>query len=193
VASSTDPARARLQPRAWVEAAFDLLADGGIDAVRIAPLCVRLGVTKGSFYHHFESRDALLDALADFWAEQQPRVAMKKLAAQASGPLERIERMTAAIEELGLGRIDHAIRIWGQSDPRAARAVAKADGLVLDYLEEQLAEAGIEADEAARLARLVMLGAIGSYLVPWISSERERRALAAEMRALLKQRIEAGS
>ena len=57
----------RLDAAAWIAAAFDALADGGIDAVRVEPLAKALGITKGSFYWHFADRRALLDAMLDAW------------------------------------------------------------------------------------------------------------------------------
>ena len=59
----------RLDAEAWIGAAFDALADGGIDAVRVEPLAKALDITKGSFYWHFADRRALLDAMLGSWAE----------------------------------------------------------------------------------------------------------------------------
>ncbi len=56
---------ARLDADAWIAAAFDALAEGGIDAVRVEPLATALGITKGSFYWHFADRRALLDAMLE--------------------------------------------------------------------------------------------------------------------------------
>src|ERR1051325_11082310 len=60
---------ARLDAEAWVAAAFDALAEGGVDAVRVEPLAKALGITKGSFYWHFADRRALLDAMLTAWAD----------------------------------------------------------------------------------------------------------------------------
>jgi AcrR family transcriptional regulator len=55
--------RARLQ---W--ALTELLAEDGWAAVKIGPLCSRAGVSRGTFYAHFESREeCLLSAYRD-WA-----------------------------------------------------------------------------------------------------------------------------
>ena len=58
-----------LDAEAWIAAAFDALAEGGIDAVRVEPLAKALDITKGSFYWHFADRRALLDAMLGAWAE----------------------------------------------------------------------------------------------------------------------------
>ena len=44
----------------WVEHGLQVLAEGGVDAVRVEALAKALGVTKGGFYGYFADRDALL-------------------------------------------------------------------------------------------------------------------------------------
>ncbi|QJW85505.1 helix-turn-helix transcriptional regulator [Ramlibacter terrae] len=55
----------KVQREDWVRAGMRILARSGVDAVLIPPLATELGVTKGSFYWHFGSRDELLLALVD--------------------------------------------------------------------------------------------------------------------------------
>ena len=47
----------------WLEVALQVLLDAGVDAISISGLARDLGVTRGAFYWHFETRDALLSAL----------------------------------------------------------------------------------------------------------------------------------
>ncbi|UZN02741.1 TetR/AcrR family transcriptional regulator [Cellulomonas sp. S1-8] len=47
-----------------LDAAFDLFADEGVDATSIEAVCERAGFTRGAFYSNFESKYALLLALA---------------------------------------------------------------------------------------------------------------------------------
>jgi AcrR family transcriptional regulator len=61
--------RSRLSAADWETAALDLLAEQGVAAVAVEPLARRLGVTKGSFYWHFASRDELLEATLRRWEE----------------------------------------------------------------------------------------------------------------------------
>src|SRR5690606_17996288 len=68
--ASPAPARGhRLSAADWAQAALDVIAEQGVSAVAVEPLARRLGVTKGSFYWHFPSRDTLLQAALDRWEE----------------------------------------------------------------------------------------------------------------------------
>ncbi|MGM1060576.1 TetR/AcrR family transcriptional regulator [Saccharothrix sp. Mg75] len=49
--------------RAVLDAALDLVAEGGLDAVTISALTARSGVSNGSVYHHFGSRSGLFAVL----------------------------------------------------------------------------------------------------------------------------------
>ena len=44
----------RLSVDDWIQAGFSILAEDGLEALKIDRLCARLGVTKGSFYWHFK-------------------------------------------------------------------------------------------------------------------------------------------
>ncbi len=56
----TDTAATR---RAVLDAAVGLVGDGGLPAVTIARLAARSGVSNGSIYHHFGSREGVLRRL----------------------------------------------------------------------------------------------------------------------------------
>ena len=55
----------RLNRTDWLDAALTSLVRGGIEGVRVERLARDLGVTKGSFYWHFEDRPDLLRGLLD--------------------------------------------------------------------------------------------------------------------------------
>ena len=58
-----------MSERHWVEAALAAIADGGLAAVSVERLARSLDATKGSFYWHFENRDALVSAALAAWEE----------------------------------------------------------------------------------------------------------------------------
>lgn len=59
--------RGRLSAADWEQAALDAIAEQGINGAAVEPLARRLGVTKGSFYWHFPTREALLKAALERW------------------------------------------------------------------------------------------------------------------------------
>lgn len=51
-------------------AALSLIREQGYAATSVDELCAAAQVTKGAFFHHFSSKDALGVAAADHWSEQ---------------------------------------------------------------------------------------------------------------------------
>lgn len=52
-----------------LEASFALIREKGYSATPVDELCAKAGVTKGAFFHHFQSKDALAVAAANRWSE----------------------------------------------------------------------------------------------------------------------------
>lgn len=62
--------RESLSASDWTEAALRALAGGGLAAIAVEPLAKDLGTTKGSFYWHFEDRNALVASALARWEER---------------------------------------------------------------------------------------------------------------------------
>jgi TetR/AcrR family transcriptional regulator, transcriptional repressor for nem operon len=52
-----------------LDATLDVVRRRGYSATRVEDICAAAGVTKGSFFHHFDSKDDLALAAADRWRE----------------------------------------------------------------------------------------------------------------------------
>jgi TetR/AcrR family transcriptional repressor of nem operon len=52
-----------------LEATLDVVRRRGYSATRVEDICAEAGVTKGSFFHHFDSKEELALAAADLWRE----------------------------------------------------------------------------------------------------------------------------
>ncbi|MDE2407534.1 MAG: TetR/AcrR family transcriptional regulator [Xanthomonadaceae bacterium] len=61
----------RLSADDWTREALAQMAEQGVAAVAVEPIARRLNVTKGSFYWHFPSRDALLQAALERWERDE--------------------------------------------------------------------------------------------------------------------------
>ncbi|MGA2838816.1 MAG: TetR/AcrR family transcriptional regulator, partial [Steroidobacteraceae bacterium] len=69
-----DHGNARQQSKVGVrqkllDAALSLIREKGYASTSVDALCSEAGVTKGAFFHHFESKDALAVAAANHWSE----------------------------------------------------------------------------------------------------------------------------
>ena len=64
------PAESRHESKTrLLNAALHVIRAKGYSATRIEDVCEAAGLTKGSFFHHFESKEALALAAADYWSE----------------------------------------------------------------------------------------------------------------------------
>ena len=52
-----------------LDAAFSVIRERGYSATSVDDLCRAAGVTKGAFFHHFASKEALAVAAANHWSE----------------------------------------------------------------------------------------------------------------------------
>ncbi len=154
--SATQPTSTPLDATAWIQAAFEALADGGIDAVRIDPLAKRLGVTRGSFYWHFTDRAALHAAMLKEWRKRQSYQVATRIEKQTTAPDERL-RQTLALPHAGqrakrAAAIELAIRLWSRRDAEAAKAVKHIDRVRLSYYAKLYGELGHKPVEARKRA-----------------------------------------
>ena len=65
--------KTRLSREAWLAEALEALAEDPAH-LRVDQLAQRLGVSKGSFYWHFENREAFVCALAQYWRDADTQI-----------------------------------------------------------------------------------------------------------------------
>lgn len=157
----------RLDREAWLDGAFRLLAAGSVDDVKIEPLAKSLGVTKGSFYWHFDDRPSLLKALLDRWSYMDTERIIELVEEPGpDDPVEALKRLTT----LTLGTVSEfdgvevAVRTWAATDAGAAEATKAVDERRLGYVTDLLVAAGVPAEEAGGRADLLYRVVIGEYV-----------------------------
>src|SRR5258708_478313 len=89
----------RLTRDDWITAALRAIADGGLAAVGVEPLAARLGATKGSFYWHFENRDALLEAAIRRWEQETTTDVVAEITTAYDAPASQFRRLVAGVIE----------------------------------------------------------------------------------------------
>lgn len=160
------PREGRLNAQDWIAAGQELLRERGIRAIKLATLTSRLGVSTGSFYHHFADFEQYLGALADSYSlERVMRDLEHALRDGRQSPVGRLRSLARHSLQAGTFELDRAMRIWATMDPRAEAALRRAEATVLEFVTEAFVELGFDAEEAALRAR-ILLSANVSPLLP---------------------------
>ncbi len=73
-----------------LEAARDVIRQKGFAATSVDDLCQAAGVTKGAFFHHFKTKDALGVAAANYWAETTGALFASAPYHEPDDPLDRV-------------------------------------------------------------------------------------------------------
>jgi AcrR family transcriptional regulator len=156
----------------WVEAAYRAMAEGGIRAVAVEPLARRLGVSRGSFYWHFEDRRSLVEAVLGRWEEESTEATIS-MTGRIADPGERLVRL--AEEALGEAPRDEASGegIFRRRAFELAVSDAAEDPVVrpfleriterrICYVEECYRALGFPTEEARHRALLVYAAYVGT-------------------------------
>jgi AcrR family transcriptional regulator len=153
----------------WLQAGLAALAEEGGNGVRIDPLCRHLGVSKGSFHHHFagagDFKRSLLAAYEDLVVESLDQVIDQ---AEGATPQAALARLTAAITNTpGFYRpeLEVAMRAWAFSDAEVRAVQERVDERRLQSLHGIWATIVDDPAAAYTAALLPYLVGIGASLI----------------------------
>ena len=79
----------------WIRKGLDMLSTEGYHAIMIDYLCAKFKITKGSFYHYFDSIDEYVRLLVKYW-EKQTLMKIETVLQGSASPEEKIGRPKAA-------------------------------------------------------------------------------------------------
>jgi AcrR family transcriptional regulator len=152
--------RARLSAPDWESAALDLIAEQGVSAVAVEPLARRLGVTKGSFYWHFPTREALLRAALERW-EQADLAAVLEPIASIADARERLRELFRHTSREMKSHVIYSALLRALDHPQVQPVMARVSQRRMDILTVAYRQAGMDRHQAGHRARLAYTAYIG--------------------------------
>lgn len=150
-------------PDLWLDAAYALLVESGIEAVKVMPLADRLGLSRTSFYWHFADREALLAGLVARWQAKNTGNLVARCEAPAATIAEALLNLFDCWydDELFDSRLEFAMRTWALTDAPVATAMGAADADRLAAITALFRRFGYSETEADTRARTLYLTQVG--------------------------------
>lgn len=150
----------RLSAEDWAIAALDAIAELGLAAVAVEPLARRLGVTKGSFYWHFPSREALLIAALQRWEKTEQEMVFGKMEA-VSDPRVRLRELFQLVAHEPRTHIIYSELLKALDHPVVKPVLSRVSLRRMEYLTASFRQAGMPRQEAQNRARLAYAAYVG--------------------------------
>jgi AcrR family transcriptional regulator len=158
--ANAKPERTRLCAEDWEEAALQLIAEQGVNAVAVEALARQLGVTKGSFYWHFRTREALVQAALERWELYGEREIIGQIESIPDPRVRLPELFRRVAHELQPHRV-YAALLKALDHPQVVPVMARVSQRRMEFLNTAYREAGMPTAEALNRARLTYAAYVG--------------------------------
>jgi AcrR family transcriptional regulator len=152
--------RVRLSAEDWEDGALALIAEQGVGALAVEALARQLGVTKGSFYWHFRTREALLQAALERWEEYGEREVLAEIE-RIPDPLKRFPELFRRVaHEIQPHRV-YAALLKALDHPQVVPVMSRVSQRRMEFLTRLYREAGLDPVVALHRSRLTYAAYVG--------------------------------
>lgn len=144
--------RSRLSASDWEQAALEAIAEQGIGGAAVEPLARRLGVTKGSFYWHFPTREALLKAALERWEclDEEEFLAVEPIREPRARLRELFRRTSREMQS----HVVYSALLRALDHPVVQPVMSRVSQRRIDFLTLAYRQLGLERTAASYRARL---------------------------------------
>ena len=152
--------RNRLSAEDWENGALDMIAEEGVNALAVEALARRLGVTKGSFYWHFRTREALLKAALARWEAREEHELQNRVVS-IDEPRARLRELFHRVAREARPHRVYAAFLQALELAPVAHVMGRVSQRRLEFLNQAYRQAGMNKSEAAHRARLAYAAYVG--------------------------------
>ncbi len=147
----------RVSKQQWLDAGLEILASGGVDAVRVVDLARVLDISKSGFYWHFKSREELLEDMKQYWIEEYSQQIITQTLQSNASLSEKLTNLVQTIREREAGKYDLAFTSWGDRDALIRELVDHVRDMRIAFVKRLLVEEGYVGNDLEARARLFVV------------------------------------
>jgi AcrR family transcriptional regulator len=187
-------ARAEATRRRIIDSAVDLFDELGYGETGLADVLQRAGVSKGAFYYHFDSKEAVASAIIDEY-RRRIREAVRERDDASAPALESIIRATftsaSTIQADKTARIgNELLQALGQVSSVAARVYHEWTESFMAQLTTAIEATGLrDGVDAAEAAEAVWTSVLGCHLLSSAMGDDAHARLARAWRAMVRATV----
>jgi AcrR family transcriptional regulator len=161
----------KVDKEAWLREGLLALAQVGPQALTVDIMCKRLGVTKGSFYHHFKNRQEYVEEILKLWEDENTSRLIGAAETQV-GIEEKTNTLLNLVFTIPKER-EKAVRALALYDPIARQAQERIDAERQAYLKNLNQHFMADSAEAELLATIDYAWFLGIIsILPEISKSK---------------------
>lgn len=168
----------------FFDAGMEILAEDGYGSLKLAPLCRRVGVTTGAFYHSFDSWHDFTRQLVNTWHTDRTLLAAELARAEVD-PEQRVEMLLRVGVSLPHSA-EAAIRVWAGVDADVGAVQKSVDRERLAAVTDAFLALTGDPEESADLARAAFYLLVG---FEQSTGERDVAALERFLRTLQERAL----
>jgi AcrR family transcriptional regulator len=172
----------------WFEVALRVLAEQGIQAVKVDRLARELGIARSGFYWHFKDRQDLRNQLLDYWAHEYTEILSENQELRSLDPRARLTRVAELVLEHDLSGYDHSLRSWANIDAEVALRFQRVLAVRLEFIRAAFAELGFEGQELEMRTRVFVGYELAEPAFHGRMSKKKLRALIPHRIAMITKK-----
>lgn len=181
-------ARAEETYRTLLDAAQAAFAELGYEGAGVAEICRRAGVSKGAFYHHFASKQALFLALLERWLKQLDE-SMQRFVERPQPVPEKLLQLPALINIVlmaGREQLPLFLDFWAQAvrDPVVSNAMRDHyhhyQAIFTHLLQTGIQEGSLREIAPRPLAQALVALGVGTVLQGLLDPHLDGEAIARQ-------------
>ncbi|MEM7334131.1 MAG: TetR/AcrR family transcriptional regulator [Chloroflexota bacterium] len=148
----------------WFVASVQILNTQGHQSLTIDALTKKLGVTKGSFYHHFGSLKQFKTALLAHF-EEAGTLQIIEQTEEATTSQAKLYRLVAIVSEQitsSPSNLEVGLRAWARQEPEVGELLARVDAQRIAYVQNLFNDIFNDSAKAQKVSELFYIVLIGS-------------------------------